>query len=314
MPYDMNPKNIFITALWTLLLYLAGIIPFIGQAVAMLAPVPLIISYVRNGRLSGVAALGIACAIVFGLGGWQPAVLLVLFGLMAVGAGEGMLRRMRHEFVVILGGILPLAAGVIILVIIYYGIGGVDPLSGAETYMRESISNVVRIYTELGFTEAAERVSSISDRLVFYLTRLIPAFVVFTLLVQVACCYGLARIIILRREAGDAGLVRGRFSEWHAPDKWVWGLIAALGLMIIEPHPMKIAGWNLLLVFGLVYTVQGMAVIEYYLIRASLPAFVRVLIFAVLLALPSTVLISVLGLLDVWADFRKTRQPLSPSA
>lgn len=309
----MNPKKIFITALWTFLLYLAGIIPFIGQAVAMLAPVPLIISYVRNGRLSGVAALGIACAIVFGLGGWQSAVLLVLFGLMAIGAGEGMLRRMRHESVVIFGGILPLAAGIIILVI-YYGIGGVDPLSGAETYMRESISYVVRIYTELGFTEAAERVSSISDRLVFYLTRLIPAFVVSTVLVQVSCCYGLARIIILRREAGDAGLVRGRFSEWHAPDKWVWGLIAALGFVIIQPHPMKIASWNLLLVFGLVYTVQGMAVIEYYLSRASLPAFVRVLIFAVLLALPAAVLIPVLGLLDVWADFRKTRQPLSPSA
>lgn len=313
MPYDMNPKKIFITALWTLILYLAGVIPFIGQAVAMLAPVPLIISYVRNGRLSGIAALGIACAIVFGLGGWQSAVLLVLFGLMAVGAGEGMLRRMRHESVVILGGIPSLAAGVIILVF-YYGIGGVDPLSGAETYLRESISQVVRIYTELGFTEAAERVSSISDRLVFYLTRLIPAFVVSTVLVQSACCYWLARIIILRREAGDAGLVRGRFSEWHAPDKWVWGLIAALGLVIIQPHTMKIAGWNILLVFGLVYTAQGMAVIEYYLIRASLPAFVRGLIFAVLLALPSAVLIPVLGLLDVWADFRKVRQPLSPSA
>lgn len=313
MPYDMNLKKIFITALWTILLYLAGIIPFIGQAVAMLAPVPLIISYVRNGRLSGVAALGIACAIVFGLGGLQSAVLLVLFGLMAIGAGEGMLRRMRHESVVILGSIPPLAAGVIIFVF-YYGIGGVDPLSGAENYLRESISQVVRIYTELGFTEAAERVSSISDRLVFYLTRLIPAFVVSTVLVQLACCYGFARIIILRREAGDAGLVRGRFSEWHAPDKWVWGLIAALGLVIVQLHPMRIVGWNLLLVFGLVYTVQGMAVIEHYLIRASLPAFVRGLIFAVLLALPSAVLIPVLGLSDVWADFRKTRQPLSPSA
>lgn len=290
-------------------MYLMGAVPFIGQAVAMFTPVPVIISYVRTGRPAGIAALGVATAFVFGLAGLHTAVLLSLFGLMAIGTGEGMLRRIRHESAVLLGSILPLTAGVIILVVLF-GTGGRNLLTETEAYIRESISQAVKIYTGLGLTQAAEHVASIADRLVFYLTRLMPAFIISTVLIQSACCYGLARILILRKAAGDVGLVRGRFSEWYAPDKWIWGLIVALGLVIIQPPSLRIAGWNMLLVFGLVYTTQGMAVVEHYLVRASLPAFVRGLIVAILLALPSALLIPVIGLLDVWADFRKVRQPL----
>jgi hypothetical protein len=58
-----------------------------------------------------------------------------------------------------------------------------------------------------------------------------------------------------------------------------------------------------------VYLAQGAAIVEHYLLKAHIKPFIRGLIMALILAMPSIVFVIALGIVDVWADVRKVRGP-----
>jgi ABC-type spermidine/putrescine transport system permease subunit II len=59
-----------------------------------------------------------------------------------------------------------------------------------------------------------------------------------------------------------------------------------------------------------VYLAQGAAIIDFYLRKVRIRPFMRGLILAVILAMPSIVFAIALGIVDIWADFRKARGPV----
>jgi uncharacterized protein YybS (DUF2232 family) len=164
------------------------------------------------------------------------------------------------------------------------------------------------MYTTLGLTEAATMINAASDRIIFYLVRLLPGIVIATSVVQAACCYGLARAVIARKQGPVPE--QPTLAQWHAPDVWVWGLIATLACAVIPQETAHIVSWNAAILFGVVYTAQGIAILEHYFRKAGLPTFARGMLHAVILALPIIVCATALGIVDIWADFRKVRGPI----
>jgi uncharacterized protein YybS (DUF2232 family) len=218
-----------------------------------------------------------------------------------------MRKGIRPEYSIFLGGILPVAAAMVPLV---YSVlqAGVDPVSAAEEYIRNSIQEAVKLYASIGLTELAEQVRGVADLFVHYFVRLLPGIVIATSLVQTACCYGIARYLILRRPVTGPDLsLQPSIALWHAPDAWVWGLIVSLGCIAVPDEIIKFAGMNFSIIFLLVYTVQGMAVVDFLLRKGGLNAPVRAIIHTVVLALPSVMFLPLLGVVDIWADFRKVR-------
>ncbi len=301
----------FITAVaLTIGLYAAGfLIPLLGQALALFTPVPLILLYCRQGRREGLTALFASVVLAGVLGGWQAgAILLFSFGLMAVGTAEGLRRRMKSERIALLGGLLPVLAGSLIIGW-YFFRAGTNPVTAVETYLRNSMAEAAKVYADMGMTEASVMVSAVSDTFIRSVVRLIPSIVIATSVVQAACCYGLARVLLARRAAGLGDEVRQPFSSWHAPDVWVWGLIAALALIAVPQETAKFAGWNLAILLAVAYLMQGTAIVDHYLKKARIATVVRGLIIALILALPSVVFVIALGVVDVWADVRTVRGP-----
>jgi uncharacterized protein YybS (DUF2232 family) len=306
----MNYRAVFVAAMQTVGLYAAAfVIPVAGQILALFAPVPLIVVYVRAGRREGSAAL-LASVLLSGLlGGWQAAaVFFFSFGLMALGAAEGMRRNMKPERVVLLGGLLPMAV-IALFLSFYFMRTGKNPIAAVEAYLRGSIDEAAKFYTGLGMTEMATYVSAASDAFIHYLVLLIPGIALATSVTQAACCYGLARAVIARRPDASPAINRQPFASWHAPDAWVWGLIASLALIVVPQETARLAGWNLAIIFAVVYLAQGTAIVEHYLLRAHIKPFVRGLIMALVMAMPSIVFVIALGVVDVWADIRKVRGP-----
>ena len=307
----MNIRAVFYATVQAVGLYAAGfIIPLLGQVLGLFTPVPLILTSVRYGRKEGLSALGASCVLVLALGGWQAAAILMFsFGLMSIGISEGMLRKMSHERAVLLGGLLPIA--VLVAIVVFYFIQvGKSPMAAVEEYLRESITAAAAAYTRMGLKDMAAMVTSVTDDFIYYLTRLIPAITIATTVIQAACCYGVARAIIARKP--ESAPVDGQppFAAWHAPDVWVWGLIAALTLIVIPNELPRLAGWNLAILFSVVYMAQGAAIVEHYLQKAHLKTFMRGLIITLILAMPSIVFVIALGVVDIWADVRKVRGPV----
>lgn len=301
-------KHAIAAAVITVVLYAAGLVPVIGQAVMLFAPAPVIFVYARHGRRIGLSAVAVSTLIVAMIAGvMSAAVLLFIFGLMAVCMGEGMLRRMRHETVVIAAGLLPVMISAVFLWL-SLAKAGKSPVGMLEQYLKDSIADIIRLYTTMGLKEAADLLSSVSEKFVDYMVRLMPSIAVTTAVLQAACCYGIIRSVIIKKY-GEVTLARGSFSEWYAPDKWVWGLVFSLALMMpgIDAMWPKIVGWNLVIIFSTLYAVQGMAVLDHVLKKAALLAFARGIIHAVVIALPSALLLPALGVVDIWADFRKLR-------
>jgi uncharacterized protein YybS (DUF2232 family) len=310
----MNYKAILTATAAAVGLYLSGfIIPVLGQALALFTPVPLIIVYVRNGKKEGLAALGFACLVVAAVAGWQiAAILLFSFGLMAVGIGEGMLREWKAESAALLAGLLPIAV-LAIVAAYYFGLSGKNPVTAVEAYLRGSIAEASKLYTQLGLKEMAAAVNTVSDAFIHYLVRLIPGILIATSVIQAACCYGLSRVIIARRPGTQPLPVGTPLSAWHAPDVWVWGLIVTLILSMMPNETVKFAGWNLAILYAVVYLTQGVAIVEHYLRKAHIQPIVRGLIHALILALPLVVCVMALGVVDIWADVRKVRPHVTPS-
>ncbi len=301
----MNMRSIAVATLWAAGLYSAGlIIPVLGQIAMLLSPVPLILAWVRDGRSAGLAATGLAAVIVAALAGPSAAAFFFFgFGLMAAGTAEGMLRPLKPEGASLLGGLLPLLALGATLVI--YSAGGGDIVAAIEAYLRASFNDAAELYRLIGIPEAASAVLTMADSFIYYVVRLMPAITVATAVTQAACCYGISRIMILRRGGALPGSIP--LSSWHAPDVWVWGLIAALFLDVLPWKAANIAGWNMTFLAVVVYTVQGIALLEHYLRKIAMHPVARGIITGLILATPLLAFLTALGVVDVWADFRKLR-------
>ena len=310
---DMNYRSILIATAQATLLYLSGfIIPLIGQVLMLFTPVPLIILALRHGRNEGAAALVGSCIIVALLGGWQIAGFLVAgFGLMALGISEGMRRRMNVEYIALLGGLLPLVVMGAALAFYFIHLGK-SPITMAEEYMRESVAEAASLYTKLGFIEMAAAVSSLSEKFVHYFVRLLPGMIIATSVAQAAACYGVARAAFMRNPGpGVLPPSQTSLALWHAPDSWVWGLIAALALLVFPDETTRLVGWNIAILFGTVYLAQGTALVDYFLRKMRTSPVIRTVVIAVMLAMPPIIACMVaLGVADIWADFRKVRIPM----
>jgi hypothetical protein len=237
----------------------------------------------------------------------MAAILFFGFGLMAIGTAEGMLRRLRPERIAILGGLLPVAAAGTVLAY-YLAHTGKNPLTILEGHLQDSITEAAKLYSGLGLTEMASAVTSVSGTLVHYLVRLVPGIIVATSLIQAACCFGLARAVILRKPGAVPAPSQPSLAAWHAPDAWVWGLIAALALIMVPNEAARLTGLNCAIVFSVVYLIQGLAIVEHVLRKARIQAVARSLIHTLILALPTVVFVIALGVVDIWADFRKVRR------
>ena len=194
-----------------------------------------------------------------------------------------------------------------IIAAFYFVRAGKSPVGAIEEYLRTSIAEAAAVYTKIGLKEMAAVVTSIPDTFIHYLVRLIPAITIATSVMQAAVCYGISRSVILKKEISSPFAGQPSLASWHAPDAWVWGLIMALALLVIPNETSRLIGWNLAILFAVVYLAQGTAIVEFYLKKIRFRPFMRGLLLALILAMPSIVFVIALGIVDIWADFRKVR-------
>ena len=103
-------------------------------------------------------------------------------------------------------------------------------------------------------------------------------------------------------------LSRGSLRDWRLPDGALWTFLAGLALLVAPLPQWMPTGWTLLINAGLGFCVQGIAVVESWLLARGVPASVVVLsmIFVFTVAMPAFVMATAaVGLSDVWLDYRR---------
>ena len=140
-----------------------------------------------------------------------------------------------------------------------------------------------------------------------YIPKILPALMVSALLSTVWLNL-LVGNWLLRKKGTDL-TPWPEYDEWKVPDQFVWLVVLSGAMLLLLPQPLRTLGLNGLIVCCTVYFFQGLAIAASLLNRWSVPRLLRVLIYALIfIQTYGIIVLSFLGLIDVWADFRKLNQ------
>ena len=140
--------------------------------------------------------------------------------------------------------------------------------------------------------------------------RVQPAIEMATLLLTFVVAYRLSQGLALR--LGLSLPAPLPLSLWRPWEELIWVLIAALGLSLLGDGLLADLGLNLIVLMGIIYGVQGVAVLRFFAQRQRVPPLVELLFyvglfFIAVIAGLALLLLAGLGLLDTWFDWRRLR-------
>ncbi|MFH1830741.1 MAG: DUF2232 domain-containing protein [Pseudomonadota bacterium] len=331
---SQETKTIGISAIIALVLYFSGFL-------IILTPLPLMYAYMARGQNAGWFASGLASLAVVvvyslfgniaasgylaylpipgqGMAEFMPAIFLKVFGVgyfaffaaIALTLAWGTQQRfsiMRWGTYALLAG-----SGILIATFAVAKLFGATGLAqGASSYMRYVLGEIAQANqatssqnTQLAF------IADHTEQIVTTMLRALPSltFVYIVVTVAINAVAGL-RIVRVRHTLMHSN----DMARFKLPDWLIWGVITSGITFFADNYVFRsnffgALSLNLLIGLGALYFLQGMAVTVYFLrgIRFSL---LRTLAYIVMIIFLQTVSIAlvVLGIFDVWANFRLRR-------
>ena len=98
----------------------------------------------------------------------------------------------------------------------------------------------------------------------------------------------------------------GKYSTWKLPEQLVWVPISAISIILIGKADLQYIGGWMLLISGLLYFFQGLAVFIALLERWNVPVYIKgILYFVLIIQSYGLLILALLGISDIWFDFRQ---------
>lgn len=290
----------------TLLLALAaGLAGPAGVLLNLLIPLP--VAYV--GMRAGVAsALGAA---VLSLAGLTLAGGLVGGGSYLLQFGIGsvllplLLRRGWNWDRAAAATVLVVLAAVTVALVGYAQWRGSELQSLVEGYVQGEVKQAMQMYqAEDQSPEMAKEFQSIAEQTGQFLTRAYPGLATVVLMV----IQGVTLLFLNALSRGRYSIPGAGFRQWRAPEWLIWGLIAAGFGLAFAPGVMQRGALNLLTVLLPLYFLQGLAVISFFFARRGVSPLFRALGYLLIVVFnPLPLIVTGIGVFDLWVDFRKPR-------
>ena len=277
------------------------------QVAAAISPFPLLLVRLRTGR--GGALLGVASAAAFILALKSPgqafaylmflAIPTLLMG-ESVARGRGMVRGCAVGFFVLATEILValLFASPRVEQLTFTRIDELrSPAFVDEMRAGGMAADQIEVWVEQ--VAATHRVFEV----------IYPAFYVIMGALIILANAALLRLYLRRRDPG--WLEAGEFENIRFPLALPFVFVLS-GLAVVSPGTRPF-GYNLLLVVAFFFSLQGLAVVAFYAMRLAAPALLRGLVMVFVLVNPwAPQMLALIGLFDIWIDFRKYAEPPEP--
>jgi uncharacterized protein YybS (DUF2232 family) len=286
---------------------------FAAVAINIFTPLPAAYIGMRFGSMAALVAVVLTGVLVFLASSQTVALMyLVQFGVPAAVLPWLLNRRVAWDkavaavlwimVAVSLGGLLVVSA-----------LAGQSPITMAGNLIDSEIAQTKSAMQDMFAmadlpADQKLEVSQSLDKMAGFLQQAYPGI---TITVTGVMTLGL--VFFLTLLARGRYTVPGRaFPEWKAPEKLVWLLIAAgFTVAFVEGFPGTFA-LNLLVILLPVYFLQGLAVIDCFFRRKAFSPIFRAIGYLLLTLInPLPMVVTGIGVFDLWADFRKPRKPES---
>lgn len=192
-----------------------------------------------------------------------------------------------------------------------YGIlSGSNPYADLLTELQDSLTQFVEIYQSSSTQLSAEVLYSLELTTAWLRQRLpvlLPGLLISSLVLTVWLNLLISSWLLGKVRPDKAPWPAYRC--WRLPDQFVWLLIAGAAAAAVSTGHAQIIGFTLAAVAALVYFFQGAAVFAHLLHRWKVPLLWRFFLYFIVAAQSFGVLVlTVTGVADIWADFRKLTQ------
>lgn len=311
--FEVVTKFILALASTVFLLISGVVIPPAGIVTIPLVPQPVLFFGLKYGAGLGVGVLFAAIVIFLIFTGEALALAYSVFAIM-VGLLFSLLGRLRSvELLVtaVAAAMLGSAAG---LLLHLYG-SWAAMTQDFRASLIENLTAATRVHERMGFPqESLDALRERTPALVEQMLQLLPGLLFVSL-----CLIVLLNILFLCRrfpERRAQWLSLSTFREWKCPEPLVWAFIAC-GFVLFVPtaEAVQIVAINILLVIGVCYFIQGLAILAFFFHKNNVPRFLRSATYVLIIFQQMfTVVVAALGLFDLWADFRRLKKKdLKPS-
>ena len=200
--------------------------------------------------------------------------------------------------------------------IFFYGyaqnIAGVSIVSQMEESFKQVLSMQVDIFKETGLTEyEILKAKNLLESGYKYMLWIFPTIIAIISMFISYSNYYLS--VVLLRRSGIGIVSIPRFSKFRLPNNIMPGIIVMfLGVYLYKGLNFQhydTVFLNVIVLIWSMFVIQGLSVIDFYLIKINLKLFLRIiLIMLMVIIAPLGTLISLIGLSDVIFDFRRLRK------
>jgi uncharacterized protein YybS (DUF2232 family) len=304
----------FLALASTVFLLISGVLlPAAGVILMPFVPQPVLFFGLKYGAGLGAGVLIAALVCLFVLAGEALGFVYSVFAVM-VGLLFWLLGRLRAiELLVtaVAAAMLATAAGILLY---FYGSWG-TMTQDLRASLIDNLTVALRVHEKMGFPqESLNLFSEKIPEIVEQMLRLLPSLLFVSL-----CLVVLLNVLFLLRrfpERREQWLSIATFREWKCPEPLVWALIAC-GFAVFVPASewVTIVALNVLLVTGVCYFIQGLAIVAFFFHKNNVPRFLRSATYILIIFQQIfTLLVAALGLFDLWGDFRRLKKNnLNPS-
>jgi uncharacterized protein YybS (DUF2232 family) len=177
-------------------------------------------------------------------------------------------------------------------------------LAAVQTSLEEVRERAIDVYGRAGLTaDVLQQLDDGSRRILGLVLRVTPALLLVSIAVSV-----LLNLDLLRRRQRAEGrvLVFGDLTRWKCPPQLVWLFIASGYGMFLRGSAIESLSLNVFALLLAVYFCQGLVIAQFYMRRWHSPLWVNGLVYVFIFVewLVATG-VTLLGVFDLWADFRR---------
>jgi uncharacterized protein YybS (DUF2232 family) len=217
---------------------------------------------------------------------------------------EAIGRQWPVEKTLLLSTVVPVVTSGIVMALLFSSVN--LELGTVKQHFEEDLGHALRQFWADEGGPSEETLRTYVYEVFETIVQLLPALFILSTAAAALLNYSVVRRLWQRFD-GQPPLRQLMLTQWKAPEACVWVLIAS-GICYFVSFPgMRVIGQNVLLLVSLVYLVQGLGIMAFYLNRTSMPPIFRSLAYMFLLIQPLLLLgVAAFGLFDLWFDFRRT--------
>jgi len=274
----------------------------------VVAPLPVLYFYSRMGRYRGLLYVALTLVFVFwlltSLDVPVPASYFFIFGSLGLVLSEVLRLDLSIEKTVLISAAALLA--LVMAALSWHGASDGGSLSFfVEDHVARTVRENIEFYAGTGAPAAhVEMIRGKEAQMTALLLGIMPSLVVTGCAATVWISLLAGAILFRKRNMWYPDF--GDLSRWKLPDGIVWGVLITFAVALIPWRAMLFVGMNGLIILLFLYMLQGFAVIAYFFKVKNVPLFIRIALYGIILIQHLLLLpVAMLGIIEVWADFRK---------